>query len=556
MYITDLSHLLDDKGAIAPQVGAPRKLADFLTAVVAFASSPDRLEYPSGPLCFHCTTRDPRIVAAAIIEDDTIAWVCPACGSEGRISNWQGSFWDLRRRPARGRPSDTPRLRVVEVPAVAAETVGSKRASRPRAKLPGPKPLLPNATSGSTRYAWQFAPRFRRNAFGWRSDLPIQRLKEAVSEIRKVARTDRNGAAEGAVVLFEKLVPAIENVDSSSGAMGSAVHWVIDKLVPVIAEAPWTTIERQRWLERLWQAVDEDGYSYIETLAEHWGSLCAGRELAERWIATFKPAVERKWDAESRNPREYLGYFKGTPACLSCMLAAGQCDALLALLERNPRQWWHDRRWGVDALVALGRPAEALRYAEDSRALNDPVEPIAQACEQILLSCGRADEAYRHYAIDSNRAGTHLATFRAIAAKYPNIPRAEILRDLAASTPGAEGKWFAAAKDAGHYDLAIELATTSPTDPRTLNRAARDFAEAQPGFALAAALTSLHWIALGYGYELTGLDVSNAYEAAMRAAAAAGIDEAAARARVRAALPTEGPGLGFIRSILGPRLDG
>ena len=35
-----------------------------------------------------------------------------------------------------------------------------------------------------------FCSRFRANAFGWRSDLPIKRIKEAVSEIRKVKRKD------------------------------------------------------------------------------------------------------------------------------------------------------------------------------------------------------------------------------------------------------------------------------------------------------------------------------------------------------------------------------
>ena len=42
------------------------------------------------------------------------------------------------------------------------------------------------------------------------------------------------------------------------------------------------------------------------------------------------------------------------------------------------------------------------------------------------------------------------------------------------ATPGEEGKWFAAAKDAGLYDEAIALARRTPTDPRTLARAARD----------------------------------------------------------------------------------
>ncbi|VVE58584.1 hypothetical protein PHO31112_05344 [Pandoraea horticolens] len=37
-------------------------------------------------------------------------------------------------------------------------------------------------------YKWQFAQRFRRHAFGWRSDAPIQRIKEALAEIKQVAR--------------------------------------------------------------------------------------------------------------------------------------------------------------------------------------------------------------------------------------------------------------------------------------------------------------------------------------------------------------------------------
>lgn len=62
-------------------------------------------------------------------------------------------------------------------------------------------------------HKWQFTPRFRRNAFGWRSDTPIQRIKEALTEIRLVARKEPVLAAEGATVLLEKLSPALMNVD-------------------------------------------------------------------------------------------------------------------------------------------------------------------------------------------------------------------------------------------------------------------------------------------------------------------------------------------------------
>ena len=50
---------------------------------------------------------------------------------------------------------------------------------------------------------WQFAAHFRRNAFGWRSDMPILRIKEALSEIKQIARKDAITAANGAVTLLE-----------------------------------------------------------------------------------------------------------------------------------------------------------------------------------------------------------------------------------------------------------------------------------------------------------------------------------------------------------------
>lgn len=402
----------------------------------------------------------------------------------------------------------------------------------------------------STAHKWEFAPRFRRNAFGWRSDTPIQRIKEALAEIKQVARKDPALAAEGAVLLLEKLAPALEQVDSSSGAIGTAVNRAIETLVPIIAKAPVDAKIRQKWLERLWKAIEEDGISYIESLAEHWGALCAEPKVAEHWIGKFRPMVESVWRPHANGH----GYYNGTAACLSAMMTAGQYEALLSLLEMAPFKWWHDRRWGVQALMALGRKAEALRYAEDSRGHNDPIERIADTCEAILLSSGLADEAYRRYALLANQGTTHLATFRAIAKKYPHKPPADILRDLVASTPGSEGKWFAAAKDAGLFDVAIELANASPTDPRTLTRAARDYAETQPAFALAAGLAALRWMSTGYGYEITGAEVLDAYTATTRAATAAGADVARIQAQIRdwVAGPTHSNP--FMKSILAQQL--
>lgn len=401
-------------------------------------------------------------------------------------------------------------------------------------------------------HKWQFSSRFRRHAFGWRSDTPIQRIKEALAEIKQVGRKEPLLAAEGAVTLLEKLSPALEQVDSSSGALGSAVNKAIETLVPIIAKADVEARVRQRWLERLWQALQDDEIPYIESLGEHWGELCVTPEIALAWANEFLPLVEHVWSPRSSGH----GFFKGTGACLASLYAAGRHEQLLALLERAPFKWWHDRQWGVKALAAMGKKAEAVRYAEQSRGLNDPGWQIAEACEAILLSSGMAEDAYRRYAIEANQGTTNLATFRAIAKKYPSIPPEQILRDLIASTPGTEGKWFAAAKDAGLFDVAIELVTHSPTDPRTLARAAKDFAESQPVFAVAAGLASLRWISLGHGYDITGLDVLDAYSAVMQAASKAGADAQQIKAQIRNLLSSAPAGNQFMKTVLAHHLPG
>jgi hypothetical protein len=129
------------------------------------------------------------------------------------------------------------------------------------------------------------------------------------------------------------------------------------------------------------------------------------------------------------------------------------------------------------------------------------------------------------------------------------------LRDLVASQPGNEGKWFAAAKDAGFFDLAIELANKSPSDPRTFIRAARDFAVERPEFALAAGMTGLRGIGNGWGYDITGVDVLDAYAAVMMAAGAVGVDEVVVKADVRAIISASRGGGEFVGRILKHSLE-
>jgi len=149
-------------------------------------------------------------------------------------------------------------------------------------------------------HKWTFPARFRRGAFGWKSALPIQRLKEAVAEIRQVARREPVLAADGAVSLLEKLSPALEQVDSSSGALGAAVNRAIEALVPVIAGVDVPALMRERWLERLFDALQDDQMPYIECLGDHWGELCATPAIACAWADRLLPITARVMGAEGR----------------------------------------------------------------------------------------------------------------------------------------------------------------------------------------------------------------------------------------------------------------
>lgn len=44
-------------------------------------------------------------------------------------------------------------------------------------------------------HQWESRARFRRSAFGWKSQPAIKRIKDAASEIKKVARKDKVLAA-------------------------------------------------------------------------------------------------------------------------------------------------------------------------------------------------------------------------------------------------------------------------------------------------------------------------------------------------------------------------
>lgn len=398
------------------------------------------------------------------------------------------------------------------------------------------------------KHTWRFRSHFRRAAFGWRGGrLAISRIGQALAELRAAARRDPALGAEGAVLFLEKLSPALCEVDDSSGALGSAARAAVAEIVPMLAAAPVDDAVRAKWLDRLYEALQEDDPPYLESLGDLWGELCAGPELAARWADALLPGVRRTHDARGSGT---FAWFKGTVACYSALFAAGRHDELLDLLAHDRHPIWPCLIWGGRVLVAQGRIDDAIAYLKTRAGKHLPKEALARFAETALLAAGRRDEAYARYAIAANQAHTHLATCRAIARKYPEIEADRLLEDLIASTPDEEGKWFATAKSLGRFDLAIKLAWRSPCDPKTLTRAARDRIEEAPAFAADAALAALHWMAAGYGYELISLDAQEAHGLALEAGAILSQSEQVQR-HIDRILTGPGPAAAWLRKVLG-----
>lgn len=148
-----------------------------------------------------------------------------------------------------------------------------------------------------------------------------------------MAKREPELAAEGAVLFLERLAPAIEQVDSSSGRIGSAVNRAIETLVPIIAKANVSRAVREKWLERLFEALQEDAMPFLEYLEEFWGELCATPETAAKWAEYLSPTLTTMWDHCARTG-EY-GYSRSTTPCLSALYAAGRHEELVALITKS-----------------------------------------------------------------------------------------------------------------------------------------------------------------------------------------------------------------------------
>jgi hypothetical protein len=349
-------------------------------------------------------------------------------------------------------------------------------------------------TSG---HRWAFKARFRSHAYHWRgSSLASTRLKEAVREINSVAKSDRVLAAEGCVSLMERLWPALEDIDTSSGALGGAIHRTLAELIPILISAPADVKTRGAWLERLFQAVMDDGVQYLSQVDDRWGEIAVYPELMAEYAERLRSLIGRVWVDEPPG-----GHVIGTAICLSCLLEAGRYSDLIELLACARMKWWNWHRFGAEALARQGAWDAAIAYADSCRAPQGYEDrQIDRYCENVLIKCGRADNAYHRYGLKTATGPSYLAIFRDTVKRYPDRDRRQVLLDLI-ETRGERGKWFAAAKDAGLLDIALICARDYAAEPATLVRAARDFAAREPKFATEIGVIALGRLLNGGGYD-------------------------------------------------------
>jgi hypothetical protein len=87
-----------------------------------------------------------------------------------------------------------------------------------------------------------------------------------------------------------------------------------------------------------------------------------------------------------------------------------------------------------------------------------------------------------------------------------------------------------------------------------LTRAARDFAEKEPTFAVNSGLVAIHWLVEGYGYEITGADVWEAYRSTMAVAERHG-KGAEVKELIRKLVAAETKSDRFVSRVLGKELQ-
>ena len=89
-----LPHVLDERGALGPSTDPGLRIAKYWTQIVAQATNykePTTIRCrrrPGGRPCGEVLTLFFDVATFDVL------WFCPVCDDNGRISGWEGTFWD------------------------------------------------------------------------------------------------------------------------------------------------------------------------------------------------------------------------------------------------------------------------------------------------------------------------------------------------------------------------------------------------------------------------------------------------------------------------------
>ena len=97
-FTTNLTHLLDEKGAIPDSLSKPaKKLVDNFSNIISNVTTEPRLNTQANLACWGKIGKKKchgNIHASIDLDTFNIYWHCSECGDNGTISHWENSFWD------------------------------------------------------------------------------------------------------------------------------------------------------------------------------------------------------------------------------------------------------------------------------------------------------------------------------------------------------------------------------------------------------------------------------------------------------------------------------
>jgi hypothetical protein len=158
--------------------------------------------------------------------------------------------------------------------------------------------------------------------------------------------------------------------------------------MPILISAPADVKTRSAWLERLFQAVMDDGVQYLAPVEDRWIEMAVHPELMNEYTERLRALIRRVWVDEPPG-----GHVIGRAICLSCLLEARRYGDLIELLAGARMRWWHWHPFPVRRR-SLGRDRGMPRSSTPRSAARRRVTTAAGSigsARLCVIKSGRAD---------------------------------------------------------------------------------------------------------------------------------------------------------------------